>query len=179
MQGNDSSTDSQRKTEEQRLRAYIDLMQQLYRQYHDRRDLEWRVHILIWTLLVLIAYASISTEFQLGCIAGIIFLFLPLHLFWLAKIVRGEVSDYHRSMIYRDRAEKIIEFEMPSDEDLKKYLEKEGRSQLPNWIAKNFESYYWWLAVVMSTTFILTLVDFILLSGFKFPIKFLLIFIDY
>ena len=96
-------------TDEQIVKGYIDLSKQLYKQFQDHRDLQWRVHITLWTFLAFIAYLSASTgKLHLGNFAAIILLTIPIHFIWLLKAHRGEVLDLNLSGRYRTVAEMIL-----------------------------------------------------------------------
>ena len=45
-----------------RIEVYLQLSDNLYKQYHDRRALEWKVHIAVWTLLALTAYLCVTND---------------------------------------------------------------------------------------------------------------------
>ena len=38
--------------ENERVEGLTALSRQMMTQYHERRNLEWRIHVLLWTLLV-------------------------------------------------------------------------------------------------------------------------------
>src|SRR5262252_8515939 len=47
-------------TDKDRIEAYSKLSEQMYKQYNDRRELEWWIHVAIWTFLVAIGYLVVT-----------------------------------------------------------------------------------------------------------------------
>jgi len=51
-------------TDKDRIEAYSKLSEQMYKQYNDRRELEWRIQVAIWTFLVAIGYLVVTQHLQ-------------------------------------------------------------------------------------------------------------------
>jgi len=142
-------------TDAQRIEAYRALSQQLYTQYHDRRTLEWRIHLGLWTLLGLIAYLCVTNDKHFGLVALAVFLAVPIHFIWIIKIVRGEILEQKKSIIFRLKAEQILDCQDTFAGKTSLSLNQEEKSDMPRILSKGFESYWWWLALVLGTTFFL------------------------
>lgn len=144
--------DASRMTDDQIVTAYIALSQQLYNQYHDRRGLEWRIHLALWTFLALIAYLCVTENKHLGNVAYGIFLAIPIHIVWIIKIVRGETLEQNLSIQYRSEIERILRFrELSKTQNYSEIFKDEEQSQMPKWMER-FKSYYWWFGVQVATT---------------------------
>jgi hypothetical protein len=154
-------------TDEQIVKGYIDLSQQVYKQFQNHRDLQWRVHVTLWTFLAFIAYLSASTgKLHLGYFAAIIFLTIPIHIIWLLKTHRGEVLDLKLSRRYRNEAEMILRSSKSTDNlssNKYKSFEEEERSEMIPWIERVFKHYIWWIIVDVGMTVLLSMGDYWLL----------------
>ncbi len=144
-------------TDDQISKSYIELSQQLYKQYLDRRDLEWRIHLTLWTFLSLIAYLFVTNDLHLGNTAYGVFLTVPLHFVWMIKIHKGQKLELNLSIRYRNEAEKILKSTRLSQSlDSGNLYQDEERSKIPGWIEKGFESYYWWLGAELFATILIS-----------------------
>jgi len=143
-------------SDEQICNMYLELSQLAYKQYHDRRELEWRIHITIWTFLALIANFFISNNIHLENYAYGIIVFFLLHFIWIIKIWKGEILEQHLSICYRDKAEELL---IQSRKSLSTALPLKckdyAQSKIPCWIDKCFNSRDWWLVIELVTTLIL------------------------
>lgn len=144
-------------SDEQICNKYIELSQLAYKQYHDRRELEWRIHIEIWTFLALIAYFCVSNEIKnIGNLAFGVFIFLLLHFFWIIKIWRGEILEQHLSICFRLKAEEIL---IQSRDSISATLPVNctdyAKSKIPCWIEKIFKYRCWWLILELIPTIII------------------------
>jgi hypothetical protein len=142
-------------TSEQVARAYIELSRQLYAQHRDRRDLEWRVHLPLWTLLALTAYLAVTNNRHLGTTALLIFLIIPIHFIWIMKIHRGELRDITLSIRYRDTALRIL----GAFEPLVPPFESKALLR----IDRVFHSYGWWLVADFGPTILISVVVYMLI----------------
>ncbi len=154
-------------TDEEIVKGFIELSQQLYKQFQDQRGLQWRVHITLWTFLAFIAYLSASTgKLHLGNFAAIILLTIPIHFIWLLKAHRGEVLDLNLSRRYRNEAEMILRSSKSTDNPSSnkyKSFEEEERSKMILWIERVFKHYIWWIIVDVGMTVLLSMGDWFLI----------------
>ncbi len=153
---NNSGLKNETITDAKCVETYCALSQQLYTQYHDRRTLEWKMHLALWTLLALTAYLCVTKDKHLGQFALGIFLTVPVHFVWTIKIHKGQLRDHSLSAYYRSQAEKILTSRHPTD------IMTESISKLPvchhymeTVDSIGFLHYWWWLAVTVGTTFLL------------------------
>lgn len=146
-------------TEIERAQAYMTLSQQLYQQYHDRRGLEWRIHIALWTLLLATGYGVISHNIHSGAYSLLLFLAVPLHAVWCIKIHRGNVLEQNLSIGYRKAAERILTggSETPTM-GMDRIGRAEEHSAMPQWLQEAFRGYWWWLGVEIAVTFLIATV---------------------
>lgn len=143
-----------------KIEIYLQLSEKLYNQYHHRRALEWKIHISVWTFLALTTYLCVSHDKHLEN-AFLIFLIIPIHFTWIIKIVKGEIRDQDLSNTYRLIALRILDDCIDSAELQEKYklsphIEGKGHSKMPDKLKESFESYWWWLTMVIGTTILLT-----------------------
>ena len=138
----------------EKMKAYLGLSQQLYTQHHNRRSLEWQIHLAVWTLLVAAGYAVISHDRHWGAFSLMLFLVVPFHTIWCVKIHRGLIREQDLSIKYRNRVENILE-----NQELSAFSSpalainpEEERSAMPVWLQQTFESYWWWLGAEFGTT---------------------------
>jgi hypothetical protein len=137
--------------------AYRALSEQLYLQYRERRDLEWRILVALWSLLAAATYLCASKGLHLGWWSLVGIVVLPLQFIWVAKIVRGEVFEQNLSRYYRQEAERILKHCL---RDVQAALpvvvvHTEESSRFPEWMDRLFESYWWWPAVQLGATVLL------------------------
>lgn len=142
-------------TDAQCVETYCALSQQLYTQYHDRRTLDWRIHLALWTLLALTAYLCVTNDRHLGHLACGVFLLVPIHFVWIIKMARGQIFEQKLSIIYRLKAEHILSCRYPDGEKTLPIPEWEEKSDMPRILSKGFASYWWWLSVEVATTLLL------------------------
>ena len=144
-------------TDDQISKSYIELSQQLYKQYLDRRDLEWRIHLTLWTFLSLIAYLFVTNDIHLGNTAYGVFLTIPLHFVWMVKIHKGQKLELNLSIRYRNEAERILKStQLPQSHTSSNLFQDEERSKIPRWLDQGFESYYWWLGAELLATILIS-----------------------
>ena len=139
----------ERITDKERLEVYRAFSEQLHNQYNQRRELEWKIHVSIWTLISATGYLLISHEIYLGSKVMWLFLMVPLHLVWCVKIHTGGFKDQHLSVLYRRAAEALLTSRPPIDD------EAEHARNPPEWLRTAFEWYGWWLVAEVGTTFLL------------------------
>jgi hypothetical protein len=149
----------QRMTDNEQFEAYRGLSEQLHTQYNQRRDLEWKIHVAIWTLLSAVGYLLISEKLHLGC-SLIFYLFpiIPLHAVWCVKIHTREFLDRDLSIRYRQAAERILTEQPKGEYQQLNRLIDDGVNralQPPRWLRNGFESYVWWLVAEVGTTVLL------------------------
>lgn len=138
-------------TDPERAQLYVTLSEMLYRQHHDRRALEWKIHLALWTLLVVAGWAIVSNDKELGAMSLIFFVAFPIHLVWCLKIHRGIVREQNLSIRYRKAADFIVSGGTAID-DL------DEPSTFPTWIERRFKHYLWWLGTLLATTGLLIII---------------------
>jgi len=151
-------------TDKEQFQAYSTLSEQLYTQFHHRRELEWRIHVAIWTLLAAAGYLLVSQKICLGHLRPVplfaLFVMVPiLHFLWCVKIQIPEFRSRHLSREYRLAAERILTDQQRGEgRQLNTLIDsEENRQDDPHpWIQKRFESNWWWLMVEVGTTLLLT-----------------------
>lgn len=139
-------------TEMQRVEALTKLSHQMMTQYHERRNLEWRIHVLLWTLLVAGAYFIVTVGINVQSWIWVVLLVLVfgVHVIWTLKMQLGEIRDQDQSVRYRKAAEAVIiagQSNLPS-------LEEPGEEQspMPGWLRKRLHGYWLWNFVTFGTT---------------------------
>lgn len=138
-----------RVTDKDRLDAYRAFSQQLHNQYNQRRELEWKIHVSIWTLISAVGYLLIGHEIYLGPKVIWLFVMVPLHFIWCVKIHTGGFRDQHLSIRYRQAAEALLAHQAPIDNNA------EHAPQPPAWLRTAFRWYWWWLVAEVGTTLLL------------------------
>jgi len=147
----------------QLIDSYLRLSEQLYNQYNDRRKLEWRINVALWTLLAAVTYLCVSENKHLECFTYWSLLIIPIHFIWIVKIVSGEIREQNLSRSYRKKAERILNYspDKPSQTDPDQFPQEkisempEEESKMPKWLEDAFLSYWWWPIVQLSTTTLL------------------------
>ena len=140
-----------------RAELYRALSEQMHTQYDQRRDLEWKIHVSIWTLISAIGAMFVTQKIYLGPIVWSLIVIVPIHLVWCVKIHIGGFRDRHLSEVYRSAAVGLIKKNATETVD-----DREERTKLPPlWIRKTFGpydgGYLWWLGAEVGTTLLLTL----------------------
>ncbi len=102
------------------VNSFIALADHMNKRYEGRRALEWKIHIAVWTLLVVCGYAFLKfklcltiTIFEIPpqmVLALYLVLFCGLYLFFCYLIQKGESFEHNLSVGYRKRAAEILEF---------------------------------------------------------------------
>jgi len=146
----------------EKARAYMDLSQNMYTQYHQRRSLEWRMHITLWTLLVLFGAFCTEKNIHLEQLAFLIFLIIPFHFIWIIRMLGGVIQEQNLSINYRTHAVKILEeFKVPADNKEAEFMllpfEKKEWAIYPKWAKKLFKGFSGWLSLELGITILLSL----------------------
>lgn len=142
--------------DEEAVKAYCTLADQLHTQYHQRRELEWRIHVSVWTLIVGVGYLLITQKVQLGRELFLLFFIVPLHFIWCVKIHTGGFRAQYLSKQYRRAAERIINPSGPLIDDKGTVRDPESDLLPPRWLRISFEWYWWWMIAEIGTTILLT-----------------------
>src|SRR5256885_1806563 len=95
-------------SDEEKIKAYCTLSEQLHTQYSQRRDLEWKIHISIWTLISATGYLLITQKIPVGNNLAWLILIIPLHFIWCVKIHAGGFRAQYLSRYYRRAAEQLL-----------------------------------------------------------------------
>lgn len=97
-------------TDSQRLEALTKLSLQMMTQYHERRNLEWKIHVLIWTLISVFTYFSVTSNVKMNiCVfAFFIGLLVIIHFFWTFMMQVSQAIDKDQSLIYRLAADALL-----------------------------------------------------------------------
>jgi|ERR1700674_1222560 len=136
------------------IAAYCALSKQASEEYRDRRSLEWKMHLSLWTILSAIIYVCITHNKHLGWWATAMLAAIPIHLIWIIKIHRGQIAEDDLSKIYRYRAERLL----PKPDHLEKgrlASKPRGESIMPPSWESRFKSYLWWVFIELGTTIII------------------------
>jgi hypothetical protein len=136
-------------TDKDRAEIYRALSEQLHNQYNQRRELEWKIHVSIWTLISAFGYLLVSQPVCIGHKVLLLFLMVPLHLIWCVKIHTGGFRDQHLSTQYRRAAELLLTNGRLVDDGAENALLP------PPWLRDKFRAYGWWLLAEVGTTFLL------------------------
>jgi hypothetical protein len=142
-------------TDNDQFQAYRSLSEQMHTQYTQRRELEWKNHVAIWTLLAAVGYLLVVQKIHLGCHLFALLVMVPLHALWCVKIHTGEFRDQSLSVCYRRAAERIlVEQSKVGDQQLNTLVDDgENRApQPPPWLRDLFEGYAWWFLAEVGTT---------------------------
>ena len=131
--------------------TYCVLSKQLSEEYRDRRSLEWRMHTSLWTILAAGVYLCVTKDQHWGVGAWLIFLAVPVHLVWTIKIWRGQLRDQLLSIYYRDCAVTLLRESVATALP----APPEVSTAMPRILAKSFDSYLWWLLVVLGPTILI------------------------
>jgi len=142
--------------EEVKVQVYCTLADQLDNQYHQRRELEWRIHISVWTLIAAVSYLLITQKVQLGRELFLLFLIVPLHFIWCVKIHTGGFRAQHLSRQYRRAAERLLNPSGPLIDDKGTARNPDRELLPPRWLRMSFEWYWWWMIAEVGTTILLT-----------------------
>ena len=128
-------------TDSDQVQAYSELSEQLYTQYHHRRELEWKIHVATWTLLSAVGYLLVSGGIHPGRRLLTLFAMVPLHALWCIKIQIPEFRARHLSVCYRRAAERIL-IEQEKGEGWRPNLliddDKNLPLEPPRWIQEGF-----------------------------------------
>lgn len=144
-----------------RAEAYIALSAQLNEQYHQRRSLEWQMHLALWTLLAAAAYALTTQAPSINhvLLVGALVIVVVVHFVFAVKIHTGQVKEQGLSFFYRKRAELLLhEDSVPSttnDSITALPTSREEGSAMPDRLQRFFKSYWWWLGAEMITTMLI------------------------
>jgi hypothetical protein len=134
--------------------VYSALSQQASEEYRERRTLEWKMHLALWTILSAIIYLGLTREKHIGGWAFVILLAVPIHFIWIIKIHRGQIREDDLSKYYRCCAERLLP--KPSEDEEKKIRSTlKGESTMPSILEKRFLSYLWWVFIELGTTIII------------------------
>lgn len=151
-----------------RADAFITLSAQLHEQYHQRRSLEWQVHIALWTLLAAAAYVLATqapTVNPLALVASLAAVLL-VHLVFSVKIHQGQILEQDLSIVYRHQAESLLRegTAIPNTDVTLAALAtaREERTPMSVRLQARFENYYWWLGAELGTTALIALVVYFL-----------------
>ena len=147
-------------THEERVKAYCHFSEQLYKQYRDRRHLEWKIHVALWTALAATGYAFMKEDKHLHYSSLWLILAVVLHLIWCVKIHIGEFRDRDFSIRYRQAAERLLgPAPVPTEgEGLIDAAEPTFTNRPPKWVEQRFEPYLWWLGAELGTTLLIAYV---------------------
>jgi hypothetical protein len=135
-------------TDNEQFQAYRTLSEQMHNQYNQRRELEWKNHVAIWTLLSAVGYLFVSQKIHVGGWSYALFAMVPLHALWCVKIHIGEFRDQHLSICYRQAAERILSEQPKGEGQQENGLIDKAENQAehpPKWVRRVFEGYGWWL----------------------------------
>jgi hypothetical protein len=146
----------------EKARAYLDLSQNMYTQYHQRRALEWKMNITLWTLLVLYGAFCKEKNIHLEELGLLIFLTIPIHFIWIISMLRGVIQEQNLSINYRTRAVKILEeFNFQKDNKEAEFVllpfEKKEWAIYPTWAKQIFKGFSGWLFLELGITILLSL----------------------
>jgi hypothetical protein len=133
-------------TNNEQFQAWHDLSEHSYKEYNDRRELEWKINVAVWTLLSAVGYLLVSQKIHLGCRLVPLFAMVPLHALWCIKIQRGEYREQQRADRYRIAAERILAGQggAPGEEEPKPLPQQR--------FFDRFKSYWWWLFITVGMT---------------------------
>jgi len=99
--------------------------------YNHTRDLEFKVNIALWTLIVLVGYYYRNT-FRIETTADLVFFILVAivvalghFFFWLNPVSESERRDYSRALYFQKEAEKLIGAENVPAERNEKEIKKD------------------------------------------------------
>lgn len=149
----------------QRADGLLKLSHQMMTQYHERRNLEWRIHVLLWTLLVAGAYfiVKVGINVQPWKWAVLLVFVLLVHIIWTLKMQLGEIRDQDLSVQYRKAAQAVI----VGEQSVPSIVEPdEERSPMPLWLRKLLHGYWLWNIVVLGTTAVMGIaIAFVVYSG--------------
>lgn len=139
-------------TEMEQVQILTNLSQQMMTQYHERRNLEWRIHVLLWTLLVAGAYFIVTVGINVKSWVWVVLLLLVfvVHIIWTLKMQLGEIRDQDQSVRYRKAAEALVvsgQAILPSEHE-----SGNEQSALPQWLQKRLQGYWLWNVVIFGTT---------------------------
>jgi hypothetical protein len=148
-------------SDKERVEAYLTLSAQLYKQHDDRRSLEWKIHLALWTLLVAAGYAMIAQQGKHLGVKSLILLFtIPIHFVWCIKMHRGLLRELRQIRSYRKAVESILAKAGTEPFAGGNNLIDDGEihSVMPEWLYRKFASYWWWLGVEVVTTLLVAAV---------------------
>jgi len=148
----------------ERAKVYVSLVKQMHTQYDNRRSLEWKTHLAVWSLLAASTYGAatlhLSTHtlpWYCSLLLGLaLFFIVVLHLLWTIKIHAGQKKDLNLKQHYREMADNALD---PSAPDLN--TEAEGVQNMPEPLREKTEKYWLWLMADIGTTACLTLIVFV------------------
>ena len=145
--------------------AYISLSKQLHQQYHQRRSLEWQMHLALWTLLAAAAYAFATQALSIhrGLLIGALGIAAVAHFVFAVKIHIGQIKEQDLSILYRTRAESFLDNPQAAPSALGKDASidtlpmlREERSAMPERFKGFFKNYWWWLGAEMTVTLLIS-----------------------
>jgi hypothetical protein len=100
-----------------RINALIELQKIRTDKYNQTRDLEFKINIALWTLIVLIGYYYRNT-FKIETLADMLIftcvtvIFVLAHYFlWLKPISMSEARDYSKALEFQTEIEKILKLQ--------------------------------------------------------------------
>ena len=124
-------TDKQIMTDAEKTTALIELEKIRIEKYNHTRDLEFKVNIALWTLIVLVGYNYRNT-FRIGTTTDLVFFILVAivvvlghFFFWLNPISKSERRDYSRALSFQKEAEKLIGTENAPTERNEKEIKRD------------------------------------------------------
>jgi hypothetical protein len=98
----------------ERIHALLELERIRMDKYNQTRELEFRINLALWTLIVLIGYYYKST-LRIDTVGDLVFFVIVLlvivpghYFFWLVPISDSEARDYARVLEFQNEVEKII-----------------------------------------------------------------------
>src|SRR5579871_2326563 len=93
-----------------RAKGYLELAKQLRDEHSDRRAIEWRIHVAVWTFLAAVGYATISMPSRIPQPVAFLLLavFVILHATWTVKMQRSGILEHEKSVRYREMADAIF-----------------------------------------------------------------------
>jgi hypothetical protein len=118
-------------TDKEKTDSLIELEKIRIDKYNHTRDLEFKVNIALWTLIVLVGYYYRNT-FRIGTTADLVFFILLAivvvlghFFFWLNPVSESERRDYSRALSYQKEAEKHMGTEIAPDERNEKEIKRD------------------------------------------------------
>lgn len=160
--------------ESERVAGLTALSHQMMPQYHERRNLEWRTHVLLWTLLVAGAYFVGTVAINVAPLRLWIWLSVVLicYIVWTLKMQLGQVQDQEMSALYRKAAEIILVNSQPKLKEIIRPGHKHPpRHTMSQWLRNKIRAYWLWNVVVFGTTAAMAIGLAVMTLGYRAPEK--------